>query len=160
MLSVAIGLLFVIETNATVLTSSDFERFLDLHNKANRIVRDFLESEEAIRRYSDDTHLAASICLERMRSDMMVLLQDSGELYLLALIGSEMVHPTDEERVVGVANIVIDTIKKDIANVRGLVNQHASGCPTISLVAAKAQQILSFMDEFARVVRSIADRIK
>ncbi len=128
MLSVAIGLLFVIETNATVLTSSDFERFLDLHNKANR--------------------------------DMMVLLQDSGELYLLALIGSEMVHPTDEERVVGVANIVIDTIKKDIANVRGLVNQHASGCPTISLVAAKAQQILSFMDEFARVVRSIADRIK
>src|SRR5216684_1935029 len=110
---------------------AQFERFLDLHNKANRIVRDFLESEEAIRRYSDDTHLAASICLERMRSDMMVLLQDSGELYLLALIGSEMVHPTDEERVVGVANIVIDTIKKDIANVRGLVNQHASGCPTI-----------------------------
>jgi hypothetical protein len=151
----AVALLIVGGANANVVSDNDSYTFGVLERDADQINKEILQTEKAL----PNASRATLICLERLRSDLIPIMDDSSELQALLEIAGSMTFQNDEDAALGVTRTVLESAAKDLATAQGLVNSHATECHTVAGVGAKAQQILSFMDRYGHAVNSLSGKL-
>lgn len=97
---------------------------------------------------------------EGLMYNAMATYQDINQLLAFMTLPATIVDPMDERRVRDVVELVIEGIQKDLGHYHDFVNRQTTRCPTVALVATKAQNVLSLIDEFSLVAKVIADRLR
>jgi len=153
--------LFPAAAKAAVLNDNDVEYLGVLSQKATQIIVDLLQSEDALdRSVGNHADIASAYCLEKLRNDMGLITLEGDHLQSVVAIARRMVDSTDQETVQRLAKIIAEAASRKVQPLRNDVNTITGICPTAALISAKVKQVLSFMDEFANVVDSIARRTK
>jgi hypothetical protein len=153
--------IFPAAAGAAVLNESDFEYLSILSQKGTQIVLDILQSEDALNSgRGDRSEIALAYCLERLRNDMGQLTLEGDHLQSVVAIARRMVDPKDEEIAIRFAKIIAEATSRKVQLLRDDVRTIIDICPTGTTISANVRQVVSFADDFANVVDSIARRIK
>jgi hypothetical protein len=147
----AVALLIVGRADANVVSDNDSNTFGVLARDADQINKDISQTEKALP--------GAVLCLERLRNDLTPVMDDSSELQALLEVAGSMKVQIDEDAALGTIRMVLESVTKDLATARDLVDSHTTECHTVALVAVKAEKILSFMDTYGRAVNSLSGKL-
>jgi hypothetical protein len=143
---------------ATVLNNSSAEYLSVLGQKGTQIVVDIVQSQDALNRSTGNSADVSSnlLALEKLRNDIRLITREGDHLQLVITIARKMGDPTDKETVLLFVKVIAEEAARTVQSVRNDVNAIAEVSPDGTLLAARAKQVLSFMDEFANAVESIA----
>jgi hypothetical protein len=153
--------LFPVSAGAAFLSDSDVEYLGILGQKGTQIIADIAKGEDALdRRLANGSDLASAYCLEKLKNDMGLVTLEGDHLQSVVAIARRMVDPKDEEIALLFVKTIAAAALRKVQPLRNDVNTVSGVCPAGTLMSAKVTQVLSFMDEFANVVDSIAHRTK
>jgi hypothetical protein len=152
---------FTAAADANVLNNSDFEYLSILIQKGTQIVVDIRQSDDALNSSPGArSEIVAAYCLERLRNDMEQLTLEGDHLQSVVAIARRMVDPKDEEITIRFVKTIAEAASRKVQPLRDDVRTIIDICPIGTAISANVRQVLSFMDDFANVVGSIARRIK
>jgi len=146
---------------AALLSDGDLEYLGILNQKGTQIITGIVQREGALNRSAGDrSEVASAYCLEKLKNDVGLLTLEGDHLQSLAAIARRMVDSKDEEIAMIFAKTTAEASLRKVQLLRDDVGTITGMCPTGTGMSDNVKQVLSFMDEFANVVDSIARRIK
>ena len=93
--------------------------------------------------------------MNELQNNLETILARIDGLYSVVTIASLMHDKLDEETALDILNEAATSFLNHIEISRNGIKSTTSRCPSITVTAAKAQEILEFYDEATSVVRSI-----
>jgi hypothetical protein len=143
--------------HANVVKKSDFDGLTSLYQKSHTTVTDIASAGETMLLTTEPAIHACMLGLSSVASNISSQIEEIGVLLALS---AEMKEKSDEQLAVAVTKSTVSFSMKYFESARDSVNTIAGSCSNNSVVASKAQSVLTLLDEVTSFMTPLAARLE